>query len=358
MWRRYPKIGASTASWTGPTDGLFIVTEKLHGANFSIVASADGALGFASRSGPLAPADDFFGYRRAGLDVGLGARARALRAALAASGVAQHDDALIVYGELLGGCYPHADVPAARDGVGPVQRGVWYSPELVFVGFDVGLCGEDGATRYLDFAAARAAATAAGFLFLSPLLEAPLGACLGADVRFKTRLPAALGLPPLLDEPNWAEGVVVRPVCEPPPGHDRRFVKLKIAEFSEKQYRNDTWRDSRHGIARGGGGSQVGWAEREAVLGYEMAAAVNTNRLESAISKLGAVQPADRAACRALLDAVVQDVEEALVDDGLLSSAAELGERHPCLRRELELLARKLVTKYLRARLIEPEEEV
>jgi len=41
-----------------------------------------------------------------------------------------------VYGELYGGAYPHPSVFAVPDLI-PVQRGVWYSPQLSFLAFDL-----------------------------------------------------------------------------------------------------------------------------------------------------------------------------------------------------------------------------
>ena len=82
---RYPKIVDSTSAWsaTPPRSGSFIVTEKLHGANFSVAtSSALQPVGFASRSGLLADNDGFFGFRAQGLEASLAAKARTLRSSL------------------------------------------------------------------------------------------------------------------------------------------------------------------------------------------------------------------------------------------------------------------------------------
>ena len=40
-WSRYPKIAESSASFTDRTGGQWVCTEKVHGANFSVMATAD-----------------------------------------------------------------------------------------------------------------------------------------------------------------------------------------------------------------------------------------------------------------------------------------------------------------------------
>ena len=129
----------------------------------------------------------------------------------------------------------------------------------------------------------------------------------------------------------------------------RRLFKRKIAEFSEKQYQNDAWRDARFGKvgsggAAGGGAVAIPWAETESALRYELLAAVSEPRLASVLSKIGRVDTADRQQCRAVFDDLVRDVEEALVEDGMLAEVGELQSRWGALHRELIGAARKLVT--------------
>lgn len=394
-WRRYPKIAESTQRWPAEIKsnaGRWVATEKIHGANFSAHCAADGTVEFASRSGLLSPADNFFGFRSQGLDATLAVRARALRDVL----VGTHADAdacIIIYGELCGGHYPHGDV-TAPPGVLPVQKGVWYSPDIVFVGFDVFVSAVStggGRAGFLDFEIARTASLSAGFHYAEPLFVGDLAGCLSFDSRFTSRLATqTLGLPPL-GGPNLAEGLVVRPLQEPSAAasaagsgsgnggggsgggtYDRKLLKRKIAEFSEKQYSNPDWRGARGG---GGGGDGAG-ADAESLLRYEMMAAVTEQRLDNVVSKVGRVDPHDRAACRALLDELMRDVEQSLLDEALLAGDNDnhhhihhenhndnddnnddsmhatplcvLNARFPTLATELELACRKLVVTFLR----------
>jgi Rnl2 family RNA ligase len=342
-WTKYPKISERAGSSSSAADGEWIVTEKLHGANFSVLVPPDGAIAFASRSGILAPGDNFYGYRSQGLHADIGACATALRALLLACGEAGDESAVIVYGELCGGCYPHPEVQASA-GALPVQKGVWYAPRLVFVGFDVAVCAPGAPPRFLSFARAREVAFAAGLRFAEPMHVGDLASCLHMDVRFTSRLPAALGLPPLPDSPNYAEGVVVRPSREPVDG-SRRLVKRKIPEFAEKQYAHEQWR-----AARTGGGGDGGGADAESLLRYELLAAVNPQRLASVVSKRGAVDPSDKQACRRLLDEMMEDVQASLGEEGLLDACAgDVRAGYPdTLGPELEAACRVLVTAHLR----------
>ena len=352
MWARYPRIVESTS--TVPTgNGSWIVTEKIHGANFSVIASSSD-VNFASRSGVLSESDNFFGFRGQGLDAYLKMRAMALF-----DGIFRDDtstrDSVVIYGELCGGRYPHASVAPISDA--PVQCGCWYAPGICFVGFDVAVIDhENGAVRFLHFDDARRAARDAGFHYVEPLCRGSLSDCIHFNPRFSSRIPAALGLPPLSDYDNWAEGIVVRPSHEPnPPGGaacpkgGRQLVKIKIAEFKEKQYRNEMWRLARNGCAQSVSGSSATWADSEALVRYEMLAAINEQRLQSVVSKIGRVDSTDRALCNTLFADFVTDVEEALIDDGLLVEHGDLQRRHTPLWHELNTEARKVVTAFLRA---------
>ena len=67
-WEKYPKMPLSTQSWESLRDiDEWIVTEKVHGANFSATVS-DTSCTFAKRSGPLPETEDFYSFRTAGLD--------------------------------------------------------------------------------------------------------------------------------------------------------------------------------------------------------------------------------------------------------------------------------------------------
>ena len=97
------------------TDGHFLRL-AVHGANFSVHVDRSLRLRCAKRSAFLAPHEDFFGHsvilgeRRA--DRGGHASGYDAFVALARGQLGQHPDAdrIIIFGELIGGCYPSSGV--------------------------------------------------------------------------------------------------------------------------------------------------------------------------------------------------------------------------------------------------------
>lgn len=308
-FHKYDKMGETSgrvgASATGRANA-YVVTEKVHGANFCIIAAPQHDVLFAKRTaviGGAVDAEDFYGCRSQGLLRHLTPLAVAL-AQRAARSVPQLD-VVQIYGELFGGSYPHPDVPAVS-GLQPVQVGVWYAPDLRFMAFDVAVQ-SGGARRFVDFHVAKEWCEESGFLFSSPLFEGSLEECLDFPVQFETKLPARLGAPPL--PRNYAEGVVVRPRLEPHVARNgkesgRGLFKRKIPAFSEKQYQNDAWQK--------GPSSSQGLLDEEQLILMEIAAHATPQRVSNVLSKTGNVDPRDKVACRQLLEDLKEDVGEAL----------------------------------------------
>ena len=85
----------------------WVVTEKIHGANFSV--STDGSeVRFAKRKEFLPPGEDFFDYQS--LKDKLENQAKEIFQILRTERTALQK--VTIYGELFGGEYPHPDVPA------------------------------------------------------------------------------------------------------------------------------------------------------------------------------------------------------------------------------------------------------
>lgn len=358
---KYDKMGEDSgsvgAAANSSGDNQYIVTEKIHGANFCIIASLCDVAGsaaeirFAKRTaiiGGVEDSEDFYSCRSAGLLRTLGPCAERVlcRAAV------ERDDivhAVHIYGELFGGSYPHPQVPALP-ALLPVQVGCWYSPRLEFMAFDVAI--ETGHGRlFLDFGLAKMLCEACGLLFAQPLFQGTLGECLDFPVEFETTLPARLGMPPLpcgaSCEQNLAEGVVVRPSKEPLSSRHgslqrakdsvRGLFKRKIPAFSEKRYQNDTWKKGKAGGV--GGAPNIG--DEELAL-MEVTALVTEQRLANVLSKIGRVDTDDQAACRLLLHDFKQDVEDALEGTDLQVLRSSLA-----LREALDKLSRRLITREL-----------
>lgn len=332
-WRRYPKIPLGSCARIS-TGAKFVVTEKLHGANFSVLCDGTRSQ-FAKRSGVLNNAEDFFSFRSRRLDRRLDVQVNLLWTRLAV----EYGEPLLVtvYGELLGGRYPHPAVPAVT-GLSPVQCGVWYASDLAFVAFDIAISRVGQAPFFLDFAQARERCSRSGFLFVEPLAVGPFHECASFEIHFGSTLPARLGLP-ALDEPNLAEGVVIRPMVESGDPSERQMVKLKIPEFSEARYDNLGWK-----TGRAGGASSLSEGS-EQVLRYELLANISPQRLANVVSKRGRVNPSDHQSCRELLQDFEADVIDALREDGHLLPTEELRLEFAA---ELHEAARELVVTFLR----------
>ncbi|MCF0063901.1 2'-5' RNA ligase [Dyadobacter chenwenxiniae] len=205
----------------------WIATEKLHGANFSIIY-IDKKLRFAKRKGYLNWKDDFFGFQ---LFV-----SRNENKILELFEQLERDfkaRKITIYGELVGGLYPHPNV-APDDSIRPIQTGIYYSPTIEFCAFDIAIEHDKLPTRlYLDYLRCIEYFSRFGFLYAKILATGRLQELLNLDIRLDSFLPEQLGLPQL--EKNLIEGIVLKPI-DFSPHHEitsRPILKLKNPEFEE-----------------------------------------------------------------------------------------------------------------------------
>lgn len=281
----------------------WIVTEKLHGANFCILCDGE-HLECAKRKALISPEEHFFGYRA--VVAPMRGEVLALWRALAAK--IERLSRVLIYGELVGGAYPHPDVAPVED-VEPVQTGVYYAPQILFVGFDIAVVsGDERAPIYLDFDLAREVAEEAGIRWSEPLARGTLGDALEFNLAFDSRLPARLGLPALKE--NQAEGVVVRPAREflietEQKGRIRPLLKRKIATFAEDEryHQARNWSAARDKPSGNWGMDRIEW---------EAFARLTPPRIQAAISKVGRPKDAEDALAEEVLDEVARDVFEEL----------------------------------------------
>jgi Rnl2 family RNA ligase len=299
----YEKIAEAPSPWGLDEAALrrlermpWVVTEKIHGANFCFLVGEQGVR-CAKRKELLEPGEDFFGHRAVlrRLEGRLHALFEACR------GARPGLETLFVYGELFGGSYPHPLV-APVAGAEPVQTGVHYAPGVEFCAFDLGYSAADAAVArdYFDYDAALERCTAAGVPVAEPLFRGGYAEAMAYPERFESGVPRRLGLPPL-PPGNLAEGVVIKP-CPPvwldtPKGRVRPVVKKKIAEFAE---------DARfHGAVKRAPPRQTGVPALDQ-LEWNMLALLTPARVDSAVSKLG--RPRDAAAQARLVDEICADV--------------------------------------------------
>lgn len=252
----------------------WVVTEKIHGANFSFVYE-DYKLRYAKRKDYLTWSDDFFGFQTVvaemeGRVIGLFEQ---LRLDIPAR-------KYIIYGELFGGKYPHPEV-APDENVQAIQTGVYYCPSVRFCAFDIAIeTEEDGSKVYLDYALSLAYFERFGIFHAKVLFSGKWNEVLDFDTRIDSRIPGQLQLPALSS--NIIEGVVIKPLHHTglTDLEVRPIIKLKNPEFDEenKFHEAEKWSFIPNVTTR---------SEELSFLVGEMANYITKNRLDSALSKIG-----------------------------------------------------------------------
>lgn len=251
----------------------WVVTEKVHGANFSFVYE-DHQLSFAKRKAYLQWSDDFFGFQAVVADI----EERIIRffEQLKQDVPAQR---YILYGELFGGKYPHPDVTPDPH-VQAIQTGVYYSPVVRFCAFDIAVETADGTKSYIDYDTAVAYFERFGIFYAKVLFAGKWNEALNFDTRIPSGIPAQLQLPEL--PANLIEGVVIKPLhhSELTTLDIRPVIKLKNPEFDEEQkfHEAEKWSFIPEVTSR---------SEQLSFLVEEMARYVTRNRLDSVLSKTG-----------------------------------------------------------------------
>lgn len=251
------------------------VTEKVHGANFSFVYEHR-SLGFAKRKDFLKWNDDFFGFQNVAM--ALENNILELFEQLSLDVKAER---YILYGELFGGKYPHPEVTPDEQ-VQAIQTGVYYSPSVSFCAFDLAF-ESGGQKHYLDYEVAIRYFERFGIFYASPLFIGRFNEALSFNTRIPSTIPAKLGLPALQE--NMMEGVVIKPMSHSllKDLRERPILKLKNKEFDEEKKFHEAEKWSYIPEAR----SQ---SEELSFIVEEMSNYINRNRLDSVLSKTGALK--------------------------------------------------------------------
>ena len=269
------KLGLKEADYAAMEKLQWVVTEKVHGANFSFFYE-NGQLGYAKRKSVLSWQDDFFGFQL--VVKKLGNQIISLFEELSTQLPANQ---YRVYGELFGGAYPHPEVAPAPE-VQAIQTGVYYTPDIRFCAFDIAIELEGPESKYyLEYETAARYFEKHGILYAKPLFIGKMGEAMHFDTRINSTLPRQLGLPELAE--NLIEGVVIKPynLTDHQQLGTRPIVKLKNKEFEEEKFHEaQKWTYipsvSTH-------------TEDLSFILEELRNYVTPNRLESAISKIGAL---------------------------------------------------------------------
>ncbi len=191
----------------------WVVEEKIHGANFSFWITTS-EIKVAKRTAFLTESElDKFYHSKKVVERHRETCTKFFSTIRKWASEKEYGDIIlaIVYGELFGGWYPHPDVPKVPD-VAPIQKEIYYHPDLKFCAFDVYLQTETGKSFFLDVSTRTSLLEHAGFMVSQPLMTGTLDECLQYPNKFQTTIPRRFNLPEI--ENNICEGVVIRPVID------------------------------------------------------------------------------------------------------------------------------------------------
>lgn len=252
-------------------DEVFIVQEKVHGANFSFFTDGK-EIKIAKRTAFIEKDEKFYNahqilerYRKNVIDVF--EKVKTIYPDL---------ETVVIYGELFGGGYKHKEVEPVKDAI-KVQKGVEYAPYNEFYAFDIKLNG----TTYLDTDLVNQIFGETGFFYAKILFQGTLDEALKFPNVFDSKIPAWLGLPEI--ENNMCEGTIVKTLKTKYFGNGSRVIlKNKNEKWVEKSkmVRKDKPTQK-----------EVHFSETAQEIWEEIQKYATVNRLNNVVSKIGEFEP-------------------------------------------------------------------
>lgn len=267
------KLGLSESDFSKMEKLKWVVTEKVHGANFSFVYE-NGSLKFAKRKEYLNWSDDFFGFQLvvSTLENNILRLFEKLSSNITA-------EKYIIYGELFGGKYPHPEVSPVKD-IHAIQTGVYYTPDIEFCAFDIAIETDGSDSKYyLDYESSVAYFDEFKIFYAKPLLIGKFNEAMNFNIRINSAVPKEFNLPELND--NLIEGVVIKPFNQLDNNDFQRpIIKLKNPEFDEEEkfHEAEKWSFIPNVSSK---------TEELSFIVDELRNYVTQNRLKSAVSKIG-----------------------------------------------------------------------
>lgn len=201
----------------------FVATEKIHGANFSFIATAT-ECEIAKRTSLLGSDLTFYncGAVKSKYSSDIMQLFRTLQ------GLDQSISQIQVYGELFGGKY--SGVSSVK-GAKQVQKEVQYHPDNEFMVYDIFVSGEPEQNYYLSADEVERVCSGLPTLRCIPISHrGPLSVMIKLFPDFITKIPELFNLPPITN--NFAEGWVIKPNIRHYSGI-RGVIKIKSDLFKE-----------------------------------------------------------------------------------------------------------------------------
>jgi len=199
----------------------WMVTEKVHGANFSFVC--DGKTVECQKRTSILIDESFFNWK----SVKEKYEEKILKMFRTFTNIKE----LYVFGELIGGNYPHKEVTPNNNST-QVQKGIYYTPDNEFIAFDVFALMNDDSASWVDSEAVIGMCNFLSIPHVPFLFKGTLDECLNYSNEFQTKVPSMLNLPEIED--NICEGVVIKPVNPLYMRQERIIIKNKNEKWTDK----------------------------------------------------------------------------------------------------------------------------
>ena len=257
----------------------YCVTEKIHGTNTQIAYYPDeDKFVYGTRERELPHNEKCYNAQEIFDD--LQVSVRVVHEIMSDSGSYPNLTSVILFGELYGGAYPHADVEKDKHAI-KVQKGVYYSPHNQWRAFDIAYT--VSTDDYLHFVVGHDFfdICEAAYIDTVPLLAITdsLDEALQWKNDCESVVPTLNDLPKI--EANIMEGVVIKPWKNDRWfGHHRVILKNKNDKFKER------WREKKIDIQE-----EVPEIVKQAMT--EIVEYINENRVNNVISHLGQVSVND-----------------------------------------------------------------
>ncbi|AZB08681.1 RNA ligase, Rnl2 family [Chryseobacterium sp. G0162] len=252
-------------------DEVFIVQEKVHGANFSFFTDGK-EIKIAKRTAFIEKEEKFYNAHQILEQY----RKNVINLFQKVKTIYPNVETVVIYGELFGGSYNHKEVEPVKNAI-KVQKGIEYAPYNDFYAFDIKLNG----VTYLDTDIINSIFEKTGFFYAKTLFEGTLEEALRFPNVFNSKIPTWLRLPEMN---NMCEGTIIKTLKTKYFGNGARVIlKNKNEKWIEKSKMVKKERKATQ--------KQVDFSETAQNIWGEIQQYVTANRLNNVVSKIGEFEP-------------------------------------------------------------------